>query len=340
MKEKSKTEKTSVDEKTEKNVKAPETVAVRDYVTSRGYSGIVNWDGESPTVAGVKLKPYEIKDGTAYVAKTDVDSVLDNMERKAGITDAQKMRDQKYKSAEDSAFTAMTDRKPFSYDPQNDQAYEAYKKQYERSAENALRRILNDNNTSITGASGAVLSDAMAAYTAQSDKMTDIIPELYEAAYKRYSDESARLTSDFKTVNSAANDYYDRMSAENNNVSKRISDSGKAERDERQRITENARNAENDMYENALKQIEILYREDEIKSDITKSDTGSEKTAMYNAAVRGFFVQSDEEAIPWLKNFRTASGGYSISPSVASAAYEYEKAHAKEKAKINAKLGL
>ena len=41
----------------------PETVAVRDYVSQKGYSGIVNWDGENPTVAGVKVNPTGIKNG-------------------------------------------------------------------------------------------------------------------------------------------------------------------------------------------------------------------------------------------------------------------------------------
>lgn len=332
--------KTTVLKSAERSKKSPETVAVRDYVSSRGYSGIVDWDGENPTVGGVKLKPQEIKDGTAYVSKADVDAVIDNMENYAGIVNPQKERDKKYKAAEESAFNSLINRKPFSYDPEKDENYIAYKKQSENAAEQALRRVLNDNNTSITGASGAVLSDAIAAYNAEQGKASDMIPELYEAAYKRYTLDAERDENVFETISSAAADYYDGLVKSNQNAVENISGAGLAERNERQRQTDNERNAEKDFYENALNYIELLYRGDDIKSDIVKTNTAAEKTAMDNAITRGFFVESDEAAIPWLKNYKTSDGGYSISPSLASVAYEYDTARAREKGKIHGKLGM
>lgn len=319
--------------------KEPEPVAVRDYVSSKGYSGIVNWDGENPTVGGVKLKPLEVKNGIAYVSKDDVDSVLSNMEKGAGITGAQKMRDEKYGAIEKDALNTVVNRKPFSYDVENDVVYQAYKKQYEREAEHALRRILNENNTSVTGASGAVLSEAMAAQNEELQKITDAIPELYEAAYKRYTDEADMSNKTFKTINEVANDYYDRVYKADSDTIKRIADSGKAEREERQREIDNERDTENDMYENALKQIEILYRGDKLESDITKSEVNAEKTALDNALTRGFFVESDETAIPWLVKYRGTNGGYTLSPAVALINYEYSSAKARENGKIHAKLG-
>lgn len=318
----------------------PEIVAVRDYVLGKGYSGLVDWDGKNPSVAGVKLKPYEIKNGIAYVNKNDVDSAISNMENNAGIKDPEKSRNEKYGAMEDNALKAVSDRKPFSYEVEDDVVYQSYKKQYEREAEYALRRILNDNNTSVTGATGAVLSEAMSAYDAEMDKITDMIPELYETAYKRYTDEGDMLNSNLKTINSIADDYYDRIYQSNKDKRESIVSAGEKERGEKQRQIDNERNAEKDFYEKALNDIELMYRGDEIHSDIIKSNTAAEKTAMDNALTRGFFIESDEAVMPWLKNFRTGNGKYSISPSLANIAYEYETAHARERGKINAKLGL
>lgn len=320
--------------------KADESVAVRDYVAGKGYSGIVNWDGENPTVGGVKVKPTEIKNGIAYVKREDVDSILSGLESDAGIKGAQKARDEKYGKAENEALNAVVNRKPFSYNVEDDVVYQAYRKQYEREAEYALRRILNDNNTSVTGASGAVLSDAMAAQNEELRKISDMIPELYEDAYNRYIKEGEMLNSNLKTISEIADDYYDNVYKSDTDIKESIIKAGKAEREERQREIDNQRNAMKDMYENALDELDLKYYEDELAADIAKTNASAENTAIDNAIARGFFMESDEAAIPWLKNYRTANGGYSISPAVASVAYEYDAAHARERGKINAKLGL
>lgn len=331
--------------------KDPDTVAVRDYVSSKGYSGIVHWDGENPSVAGIKIKPTEIKDGIAYAKKSEVDQVIADMEKSNGIKNAEKSREEKYGATENKLFNDVINRKSFSYDPQTDVVYQAYKKQYEREAEHALRKILNDNNSSVSTASGAVLSEAIAAYNEKMDKVTDVIPDLYKDAYSRYTDEGKTLDSNLKTINDIANDYYDRVYKSNTDSVKRISDSGKAERDERyaqskeqhdeeQRIIENEREAVNDAYENAIKGIKAEYYADELQADIAKSNATAESTALKNAIARGFFIESDEKIMPWLSEYRLPDGSYSISPDVAGLAYEYQSAKVKERGKIHAKLGL
>ena len=333
-------------------------VAVRDYVASKGYNGIVQWDGENPSVGGVKINPTEIIDGTAYASKDELDNVLSGIEKSAGIMNAQKMRDEKYKTAEDSAFSDVTNRKPFSYEPENDVVYNAYKKQYEKNAQNALRRVLNENNTSVSGASGAVLSDAMAARDAELQKISNVIPELYSNAYERYINDVQLKNNTLATVNDIANAYYDRIYKSDKDLTDRINSSGNIEREERQRQIDNERNNEKDAYQRAFNDMELEYQDiansielsnmdNQIKADIekTKADTEkskvtSEKTAMENALARGFFIQSDESLMPWLSQYRNDDGSYRISPSVAKIAYEYATAHAREEGKLDAKMGL
>ena len=88
-------------------VKEPDNaVAVRDYVASKGYSGIVDWDGDTPTVAGEKIKPLFINDGIAYVDKNEADNAIAKMEKSVGIIGAdgaEKARAEKYGQMEDKA---------------------------------------------------------------------------------------------------------------------------------------------------------------------------------------------------------------------------------------------
>ncbi len=314
----------------------PETVAVRDYVASKGYSGIVNWDGKNPTVAGVKVNPTEIRDGISYAKKSDMDSIISDFEKRVGVVNPEEKRQEKYGQMEERALDRVVNRKEFSYDTETDPAFQAYKKQYERLADEALRRILNANNTSVTGASGAVLAEAMAARDKELDKITDAIPELYADAFDRYIKEGDRLTADFKTISGAADGYYDRVYKSDSDLRERINEAGAAERSERQRQIEN----ENDAYDNELKAIEAKYLDEKMRADIEKSKSTAEKTTMDNAIARGFFTESDEAVLGWLKNYKNSDGTYSIDPSVAKTAYEYQAANARERGKLNAKRGL
>ncbi len=315
------------------------TVAVRDYVAGKGYSGIVDWDGKNPTVAGVKVNPTEIRDGISYAKQSDMDKILSDYENRIGIKNAEKSRNEKYGDAENQAFLNIVNREPFSYDPENDVVYQAYKKQYERQAEHALRRILNDNNTSIAGADSAVLSEAMAAQNEQLKKISDAVPELYSDAYDRYIKEGELLNDTLKTIVGIANDYYDRVYKSDSDIIDRANKAGYAERQERQRQVDNQRNGIKDYYDNALKAIELNYSEDKLKSDIAKTQASTQNTVMNNAIARGFFIEADEELMPWLSKYKEPDGTYAISPSVAKVAYEYNAAHERERGKINAKLG-
>lgn len=322
-------------------------VAVRSYAAGKGYGGIVGWDGENATVAGTAIKPNYINDGTAYVNKSDADAAISKMEQEAGIVkDPEKARNDMYGKMESEALGKVTGRKAFSYNPEKDPVYIAYKKQYEREAEHALRRILNDNNTSISGASSAVLSEALAAQNEQLDKITDIIPELYDDAFSRYVKENTMNNEDLEAVRAVADSYYDRLYKSNKDTIERIKEAGDLEHDNDLEREKERRLAEESKYDNMLNSAkidrelaELEYYADNMIASINSKNASSEYTTLKNAIMRGFFTAEDEAVLPWLKNYRTGNGKYSISPSVASIAYEYQEARAREQGKINAKLG-
>lgn len=330
--------KTALSDKGERDVENGEnTVAVRDYVTSKGLSGTVDWDGERPTVGGRVLEPLFINGGVAYVRKSDADKAVRDIEKDNGIVrDVEGERERRFGSDEREALSKITDRGDFEYDPEEDSAYKAYRKQYEREAENSYRRVLNDNNTSVTGASGAVLSEAISARNAQLDKVTDAIGDFYDNAFERYLAEAELDFDRYSAVSDAADAFYNRVYKSNSDAYERIFENGKAERSEKQRQSDLV----HDDLENQKLAKELMYLDDDLALSIEKKRGEAEDTAMANAMMRGFFTKSDEGALSWLSDFANGDGTYAIEPSVALAAKEYAASYARERGKINAKLGL
>ena len=259
----------------------------------------------------------------------------------------------------------MLSRSGFSYDPMSDPAYQAYAQRYMRLADDAYRRVLNDNNTSVRGASGAVLSEAAASRDTYLRAITDIIPELEKNAYNRYSGESDRLRENYKALAEEAGNYYDRLYTADADAIKNVNSAAKAEHDEQQRQLDNQRNERLDAansiaesYKNALNLINIQkgsidldYYDDMASEELKKARlvnegltldnyTSKTKDVIDSAASRGFFTYEDEQYLPYLASYRSSAGGYTITPSEAKARYEYEIQHAKKRADLHVKLGM
>lgn len=332
-------------------------VAARDYMASKGYGGAVDWDGERVVMGGTAVEPVYIKDGTAYVNRAEADAAISAMENRAGIKGSyniENLREARYGDMEKNALASIGKRKEFSYDVNSDPVFQAYKSQYERMGENALRRVLNDNNVSVSTANGAVLSQAMAAQNSELRKIADMVPELYEDAYERYIGEGEDLRENLASISEIADAYYDRLYKADRDAREDLANAYKSENEIKQRWVENLRNEENDRYSNEKKladaektriqteyyPYEFMMDMQKAEADITGKYAAAEKNAISNAVSRGFFTESDLDAIPWLEDYRASDGGFTISPSLAALAYEYQLTHTRERAKINAKLGL
>ena len=304
-------------------------VSTRDYATSRGYSDIVDWDGTNPTIGGVATPATYITDnGVSYIPQSEADRLINDYKLKneidgnrAVVEDVEK----KYGSTEEVALDKIINRDAFKYSPENDVVFNSYKNQYQRSADEALRKILNENNTSIEGASGAVMSDAMAARDAELGKINDVIPELYQDAYNRYVQEDSLRRNDLDAVRLLANDYYNRHYAANRDQINDTNEAMASERAEKQRIFDNERTLkqqqfENDIYTNQEKRnqemhnVDLATRNEALKKQIF--DDG-----ISTALARGFFTEQDEEWFPELSRYRKGDGTYSLHPAQAEADY-------------------
>ncbi|MDD6763048.1 MAG: hypothetical protein PUD92_05375 [Clostridiales bacterium] len=340
-------------------------VGVRDYTASRGYGNMVDWDGKNVTVAGTAIKPDYIENGTAYAPRTKVESAIRDMEKRNNIKGSDEIMsayEKKYGGLLDSAVDALLGTEGFSYNPEDDPAYRAYREQYMQQGEAAYRRVLNDNDASVHSASGAVLSEALASRDSYLRQLAAMIPTLEQNAYKRYSAENDRLRGNLSDLKELADSYYDRLYRADRDAAEAVNDAYAAESLAKQRRTENERtdeqnritnerNAANDAYQHALdslemakKNIELKYYPDlmyeQVRGTREDNDRAAAENAMNNAKERGFFMRSDEGALPWLSGFRNKDGSYSVTPWLAQAKQEYDTAHAKALAQFRGKAGV
>ncbi len=101
--------------------------------------------------------------------------------------------------------------KEFKYDPYDDELYEYYKKQYIREGNRAMEDLLGELSSSTGGvASSYAVSAAAQTRNNYNEKLTDIIPELYNDAYERYLDSIDRQERNFSLLSDMVSDEYDR----------------------------------------------------------------------------------------------------------------------------------
>lgn len=103
-------------------------------------------------------------------------------------------------------------RKDFSYDPENDQLYSQYRKQYTREGQRATQDALG----AAAAASGGIPSSYAVNAAAQAgdyyaSQMTDKIPELYQLAYNKYMNDYNMKLSDLGAVQGAEQNDYDKF---------------------------------------------------------------------------------------------------------------------------------
>ncbi len=102
----------------------------------------------------------------------------------------------------------------FSYDPENDLAYKLIRDENRKAARLAMEDTMG-RATAMTGgylntyAQGA----AQQAYSGELSKTADYIPELYEAAYDRFSDERDSLSDSIKLLSDLDSKEFDKYTA-------------------------------------------------------------------------------------------------------------------------------
>ncbi|MBE7050879.1 MAG: hypothetical protein E7394_09005 [Ruminococcaceae bacterium] len=116
-----------------------------------------------------------------------------------------------YNEKKKKALDSVTGYKEFSYNPETDPVFEAYRKLYTRLGNDAYERALAQNSLRTGGViNTSASSAAMQALNRYNSMLTDKIPELYDAAYKRYSDGYDRLYKNLEILSKLEDTEYSR----------------------------------------------------------------------------------------------------------------------------------
>lgn len=185
-------------------------VAATDYTSVKSAaSGIpvsAQWRDNKVSVGGKLIEPVKVTDGKAIVKQSDVDNALQSLKDETGIQSGYEILEKydKYKDMYDEQLKKLTDREEFSYNPENDEIFQAYKQQYNREGKRATEDTMGIYSA-LTGGmanSGAITAAAQSGQY-WSDKLTDVIPQLAEGAYNRYLQEienDRKVLSDIMAV--------------------------------------------------------------------------------------------------------------------------------------------
>lgn len=210
-------------------------VNLGDYAAASGMPGGIKFlNDKTATVNGVPIDIQQIKsDGNkyyAYVKKSDFDNIYDNFKNTSpNIISAWNDYGNNYKSRINKALEKVENPPEFKYSLEDDPAYKAYLEAAVRNGNSAYEDTLA-KTAAMTGGYANTYSQMAAAQAKQAylDALNDRIPELYQAAYNRYTAERERELNALSGVlntssevfgndlnsalyyNQIANDFYDR----------------------------------------------------------------------------------------------------------------------------------
>lgn len=167
------------------------------YAAAAGKYGLgadaLSYGNGTVSIGGQPLNTLYIDDsGKAWARQKDVERLTTEYANKTGVTapgDISAKYEKKYLADIRDAVSDLRNRKEFSYNPDDDPVYAAYRKKYllegNRASENAMA-----DYSALTGGyvnSAAVTAGAQAnQYYAQ--QLSNTVPQLAEQAYRRYLD--------------------------------------------------------------------------------------------------------------------------------------------------------
>lgn len=121
----------------------------------------------------------------------------------------------RYQEKLDKAVDKALNRKPFSYDPEKDPAYQQYRESYTRAGKRAMQDTLGEVSARTGGlASSYAGSAAQQTYDNYMAGLASEIPALRRLAYEMYRDEGADMRSDVELLSGLEEKEYDRYTGQ------------------------------------------------------------------------------------------------------------------------------
>ena len=108
-------------------------------------------------------------------------------------------------------YNKIVSREAFKYDPMSDSLYGQYREQYARMGQMAMRDSMG-KAAALTGGYGSSYAQKVGQqeYDEYLQKLGEVMPELYAAAYQRYKDQGEALESQYQRLTALEKDEYDR----------------------------------------------------------------------------------------------------------------------------------
>ena len=110
-----------------------------------------------------------------------------------------------------SLYKKLVTRPEFRYDPGSDALYQSAREEYARAGALAMRDTMGAA-ADLTGGYGSTYAEAVGQrqYDEYMQKLSDVLPELYQLSYQRYSDEGKAISEKLSAAQSLRNADYQR----------------------------------------------------------------------------------------------------------------------------------
>ncbi len=197
--------------------RAEQTQAATDWAAGKGVNNAVQWlDNGQASVFGRTMTPLYVTDsGKAIFRTSDLEDAYNAWKADNNYltgADVFSQTQDKYGRMTDRALRDVLDRDEWSYDPEDDEAYRAYRDQYTREG----NRALEDAVAAQSGATGGYMNSAALTAGGQAQnyymqQLADRIPELQAQSYDRYVNEDAMRRAALQSVINTSDDYYNKL---------------------------------------------------------------------------------------------------------------------------------
>lgn len=118
---------------------------------------------------------------------------------------------QKYAEQQQALFDKIMNRGDFRYNAEADPLYQQYRDQYTTLGQQAMRDTMGQA-AGLTGGYGSTYAQqaGQQAYEGYLQRLNDVMPELYNAAWSRWNNEGDRLQAQYNLVDAQRQDVYNR----------------------------------------------------------------------------------------------------------------------------------
>ncbi|MDO5311489.1 MAG: hypothetical protein Q4E94_06240 [Clostridia bacterium] len=168
------------------------------YAAAAGKNGLtadaLSYGNGTVMIGGTPLDTLYIDDeGKAWAWQSDVDSLTSAYANRSGVRSPDSVLNEysrRYMSDVRDLLRNTADRESFSYDPESDPVYKAYREKYILEGDRASKNAIADYSANTGGyVNSAAVTAGSLANQYYAKQLSDKLPDLAQAAYERYLDE-------------------------------------------------------------------------------------------------------------------------------------------------------